>query len=125
MTSDQATDEVLLSRVIKGGYAGTVRSSCVVSADGVCVSSSGGDDSVRMLDAAELRLVEAVCAHSAARDLPDFIPWNVNRSDSMTWTYTLGGHEVRMHDVDRAGDAVPGPLHVLNALVDALTGEGS
>lgn len=113
-------DGVLFSRVVSGGMIDKVRASIEVRADGTYQSSMGDETATGQLDEGQLALFTAICDVCGFGDLPAFIDGPISRSSSFLWTYRVGGHTVKMNDVERAGDAVPGALEVLETLAVAL-----
>lgn len=121
MPDDDDVATVVFSRSISGGIAGLIRSSCELRDDGGCsIVDSGGETSTRLsLD--QVELAKAICGSSGFTDLPTQIEGPRTRSDGYTSTYTVSDHRTSMMDVSRAGDAVPAALHVIDALVDAMS----
>lgn len=114
-------DDVVFARTVAGGFAGAIRAACEVAADGSYrCTRAGADDVVGHLTPDQVDLLHAVCRASDFHDLPPFVDGPVTRSEAYTWTYRVAGHDVKMRDPDRAGDAVPAALRVLDALADAL-----
>ncbi len=121
MSNDGDVATVVFSRTVSGGIAGLTRSSCELRDDGECsIVDRAGTTSTRLtLD--QVELATAICHASGFADLPTQIEGPRSRSDGYTSTYIVGGHQSSMRDVARAGDAVPAALHVIDALVDAMS----
>ena len=118
---DPEIAHVAVSRMIRGGFAGATRESVEIYADGSFhIARAGADDVSGALSGDQFALLEAVCDSTDFAELPRFVEGPISRSDAYTWTYQVGDREVAMRDPDRAGDAVPSVLRVLDALIEAV-----
>lgn len=121
MSNDDDVATVVFSRSISGGIAGLTRSSCELREDGECSIVDTDRETSTRLTPDQVELAQAICHSSGFAELPTQIEGPRTRSDGYTSTYTVADHRTSMIDVSRAGDAVPAALHVIDALVDAMS----